>query len=367
MRRSLKQLKRVPFKYWLFYFFSIIVVAILNTLFYSSTEFQKKLDLLKNDQNNQNSATFCNCRKCDPTNHIIYNEVEEITFISVPRPLKKDKAKRSMKLALSSWLAASPKSHVLLFINRTEFDKSGKFTNEIDQLFGKDRVIYAGDIRTDLKNVPYINEWFIQGIMQSPSKYVCFINSDIVLSSNWLKRVKQVFSIPEMQDKPLVLIGQRIDFDLKEESFKTIEFSKFHNNEHELLNEIDSLVNKSQHSDHSPYGVDTFTFRADKPPFDPYLIPPFIMGRYNWDNWIIGWLNHISETITFNLNPPIYHINHIRHGFDVNDSRVAINHHLKKANLDYFGSNYDTKWQIKDGKLKRRGRHKEYTLKSLDD
>ena len=92
----------------------------------------------------------------------------------------------------------------------------------------------------------------------------------------------------------------------------------YKNKYRELLHEIDNIAtNLSKHSDHSPYGVDTFTFKADNPPFDPYLIPPFIMGRYNWDNWIIGWLNHISETVTFNLDPPIYHINHIRHGFDV--------------------------------------------------
>ena len=367
MRRSYKQLKRVPFKYWLFYFFSMIIVAIINVIFYPSSNIPKILDSDKINQNTQTETSYCNCRKCDFKRDIKYTDVEGITFISVPRPLKKDKAKRSMKLALSSWLASSPKSHVLLFINRTEFDSTGKFTNEIDQLFGENRIIYAGGIKTDHKNVPYINEWFIQGINHSPSKYVCFINSDIVLSSNWIKRVKQIFTMPEMANKPLVLIGQRIDFDLKEDSFKKIKFSKYKNNQHELLHEIDNLVtNISKHSDHSPYGVDTFTFRTDKLPFDPYLIPPFIMGRYNWDNWIIGWLNHISETVTFNLNPPIYHVNHVRHGFDVNDSRVAINHHLKKANFDYFGSNYDTKWQIKDGKLKRRGRHKEYILDDLN-
>ena len=108
MRRSYKQLKRVPFKYWLFYFFSIIIIAVINAVFYSPSRI-----LAKNTDNivqkDQTEATFCNCRKCDYKRHIKYNEVEEITFISVPRPLKKDKAKRSMKLALSSWLASSPK------------------------------------------------------------------------------------------------------------------------------------------------------------------------------------------------------------------------------------------------------------------
>jgi hypothetical protein len=81
------------------------------------------------------------------------------------------------------------------------------------------------------------------------------------------------------------------------------------------------------------------------------------MGRYNWDNWLVGWWNKICDTVTFNLDPPIYHMNHVRHSFDVNDSKVAINHHLKRANNNYFGSNYDTKWQVTEGGIvaSRRG------------
>jgi hypothetical protein len=130
-----------------------------------------------------------------------------------------------------------------------------------------------------------------------------------------------------------------------------------------LLHDIDALVERSKHSDHSPFGIDTFTFRADPPPFDVENIPPFVIGRYNWDNWLIGWLNKICDTVTFNLDPPIYHMNHNRHNFDVNDSRVAINHHLKKANNDYFGSNYDTKWEIANGELVSRRRGEKLILK----
>jgi hypothetical protein len=55
-------------------------------------------------------------------------------------------------------------------------------------------------------------------------------------------------------------------------------------------------------------------------------------------------------------------MNHHRHSFDVNDSKVAINHHLKKANKDYFGSNYDTKWQIVNGEVASRRGHDKFKL-----
>ncbi|OHT04766.1 hypothetical protein TRFO_06211 [Tritrichomonas foetus] len=343
--RLFRQIRRISFQYWLIYFILIVFVIIVNIAIYTS--------YIPIDQP-------CNCRQCEKKYSIKYFDVDELTFVSVPRPLKKDKQKRTMKLALSSWLACSPKSRVLLFIERDEFDPTGKIPDEIDNIFGKDRVIYAGGIRCDHSGVPYIHEWFIQGIKQSPSKYITFINSDILLSENWLKRVKQIFNI--MDDKPTVLIGQRIDFDLKGEKFQKLIFSQ-----DKLLNSIDNMVQESKHSDHSPFGIDTFTFRADKPPFDPEMIPPFMMGRYNWDNWLIGWFNRICDTVTFNLDPPIYHINHNRHSFNVNDSKVAINHHLKQANMNYFGSNFDTKWEVKNGFLVRRNSNEKIELKPLSE
>jgi hypothetical protein len=291
----------------------------------------------------------CDC-PCPTNSTLTRLTIDEITFISVPRPLKKDSEYQRMKLAIASWLACSPSATVLLFINRTEFDPSGKFPTEIDEQFGVGRVIYAGSIRCDHSGVPYIHSWFIEGVRQSASRFVCFINSDILLSEKWLRRVKQVYTA--MADRRLLLIGQRIDFDFEMDQYRKLRFTQAN-----LLGDIDAMVERSRHSDHSPYGIDTFTFKIDPPPFDVDMIPPYVMGRYNWDNWLVGWWNKICDTVTFNLDPPIYHMNHVRHNFDVNDSKVAINHHLKKANKNYFGSNYDTKWQIVEGNVirKRRG------------
>lgn len=291
-----------------------------------------------------------------------YTKFEDMTFITVPRPFAKGDIFERNKLAIHSWLSISNSSRIILFVNRKEFDPSGRFPALLDELYGAHRIRYAGPIRGDHKGVPYIDDWFIKGLKAVESKYVCFINSDIVLSSKWLRRVKQVYSV--MNDKQLVLIGQRIDFDLQPEKLNSLHFGS-----KDFLKEIDEFVMSSNHSDHSPYGVDTFTFRADDPPFDPEKIPPFIMGRYNWDNWLVGWLNANEkiETITFNLSPPIYHVNHRRHNFDIKDDRVAINHHMKKVNQDYFGSNYDTKWEIFDDKLVHRYDPISYSLPEIND
>ena len=319
--------------FWYFYIISLLFITFLNFLIYN---------LFKSNQIIQK------CERCSDQNQIKFENVEEITFVSVPRPFMKKDVYNRNKLAISSWLSCSNKSKVLLFVNRSDFDPTGEFPNEIDELYGKNRVIYAGPIRSNINNIPYIDEWFKKGIDLSESKYICFINGDIVLSSKWLLRVKQVFQV--MKNKSIVMIGQRIDFTLNQGDFQNLRF-----NSSNLLEEIDNMVENSIHSDHSPYGVDTFTFRIDKLPFNVNLIPPFIMGRYNWDNWLVGYLNSVCETITFNTNPPIYHVDHQRHNFDISDYLVSINHYLRKANKNFFGSNYDTKWEIIDNKLIKRG------------
>lgn len=337
-----KRIHSLPFIYWIIFFGSIFLICFTNLFFYSKVNSTRKLN--------------CQCPiQCNGVHQLKRFSIDEMTFISCPRPLTKDRY-NSTKLSLSSWLAASPKTSILLFVNKTEFDPDGSLSNELSRLFGANRVRYAESTRHDLKGVPYIDDWFREGIKQSESKYVSFINTDIPLSKDWLKRVKQVYSVMG-DEKPIVMIGQRIDFDLDKNKFHQLRFDQEH-----LLSDIDEMVLQSKHSPHSPYGVDSFTFQIENLPFDSDKILPFIMGRYNWDNWIVGWLNTFADTVTFNLDPPIYHINHKRHNFNPEDSKVAVNHHFKKANKDYFGSNYDTKWEIVDQTLVKRSTKESFVL-----
>ena len=336
--------KAVPKRFFLFYLTSILFVTFFNFFIFT---------MLNNKTCPHSSTT--QCPRCPTDTPIIYKDIEELTFITVPRPFMNGEIFERNKLAIHSWLSCSNRSRVLLFVNRTEFDPSGEFPKLLDNLYGSNRIEYLGPIRSDHNNIPYIDDWFRKGAMYSKSKYVCFINGDIVLSSMWLRRVKQVLTV--MSGKPTVLIGQRIDFQLNKKKLLELNYGS-----DSFLEEIDDMVESSPHEEHSPYGIDTFTFDVENIPFNIDLIPSFYMGRYNWDNWLVGWLNQICETVTFNLDPPIYHINHRRHNFDVEDHKVAVNHHLKKANNDYFGSNYDTKWQIVKGTLYQRNGIKKISL-----
>jgi hypothetical protein len=269
--------------------------------------------------------------------------LEELTFISVPRANVNREIYNRNKLAISSWLSVSLCSHVLLFINRSEF---GALADDLDNVYGLGRIIYAGHIRTNFAHVPYIDEWFRQGIQHSPSNFVCFINSDILLSGNWFTKAKEIFHL--MADHPTMIIGQRINFNLLSVDFQNLSFGTG------LLQHIDDMVRKSQHSKESPDGIDTFLFRIDRLSWELKWVPPFIMGRYYWDNWLVGYLNHFCDVITFSLNPPIYHINHTPNKKNPNDDQFAINKYLWEANKRYFGSNRDVTWRLSGDVLIRR-------------
>lgn len=287
------------------------------------------------------------CPKCEKHRILLYNTTDDITFITVPKPNPDSYQKLRYKLAISSWLAISPKSRVILYIDFNDFDSTGALQKEFDDLYGKGRVEYLGKIKSNFKDIPYIDDWFRRGVQDSKTLTVCFINSDIILSSKWFKRVNQVFDI--LNNKKVVLINQRIDFDLNIHDVERLNFTSPN-----FLQDIDSIVMRSSHEAHSLYGVDTFTFRTYQLPFNPNIIPPFIIGRYNWDNWLTGYLNRYCKTVSFLLDPPIYHINHQRHHFDQKDPLVKINSNLRSYSYNYFGANDDTHYFIKDGYLQTR-------------
>ena len=285
-----------------------------------------------------------NCFKCPNVNEAEGDSPDDITYITVPRSFINEDQRNKYELVISSWLSSSPKSKVILYAPEDEIDTTGKLQKDLIELFGENRVFYKGYIKSDQDGVPYVDDWFRRGIDDATTKYVCFINTDILLSSQWLRRVKQVYKVFKETD-PLVLINQRIDFDLHTNT-KHLKY-----NASNFLEEIDNIVENSPKEEHPPTGMDTFTFKKDPLPFNVDTIPPFIVGRYNWDNWMVGYLNTIAKTVSFNIDPPIYHINHIRHDFDTSDPRVAANDLLRKMHYDYFASNTEATYSIKNGIL----------------
>lgn len=281
-----------------------------------------------------------------------FNSIEEITFISVPFPVSTKNIFMSLLLSVSSWLSISPKSRVILFINRNDLDYVFNFSLTIEKIFGKDRISYPGTICTNWIGLPYINEWFIQGLRLCQSRYVCFLNSDIFLPSNWLKITEKVFLLPSMLNTNLFLISKRINFHLNETIFNSINFTKYILNHKDLLKEMEMILLKDKNITYSRHSaVDIFTFRADRPPFNPKMIPPFLMGKPFWDNWLVGYLNTLAETISFANYSYVYHVGPLRTKYKDYTQEYFINYYIHTSKIHFGGGNDQTKWRIENGYL----------------
>lgn len=287
---------------------------------------------------------YCNQFPEIPKKH---NAIEDMTFITIPYPLKNRHHYMTMKLSISSWLSLSDKTRVLLFICQQEFDKTGQFTSEIEKIFGKNRLIFIGDVCSNSKGIPLINEWFIQGIKQSSSKYVTFINSDIVISPKWWKTVKKILTIPNFSEKPFVILARRLNVRLNYSKINGINFSRYKKKPFKLLKILDSIIlNSTYQKLSSKRAIDIFTFRADEPPFNPTDIPPFLIGRYAWDNWIFGYLNKYCDTVFLGKYGLVYHIEHKHHNHTDQSSEYQFNLRLYKSNIIARGNMGMSKWIV---------------------
>jgi hypothetical protein len=163
-----------PISFWVLFGTSMVFVGYLSFMFFRSC-----------------LLLSCNHRHLQVGHSRAYDSIDELTFISAPRPNLRLEAYNRTKLAISSWLSASPYSNVLLFVNRTSYKT---LIDELEILYEPGRVICGRPIKTDLAGTPYIDDWFQEGIRLSPSTYVCFINADILISRNWLIRAKEIFA-----------------------------------------------------------------------------------------------------------------------------------------------------------------------------
>lgn len=282
----------------------------------------------------------------------IYTDVDEITFVSVPHLITTKERLMGMKMAISSWLSVSPKSSVLLFTNPFEFDPTRSFRTFINNLFGRNRIFYATPIKTNENNVPYVNEWFIRGIKQTKSRYVCFLNSDLVVPSNWFNITKKVFNLSIFSEKSPVFITKRINFHLNESIFNSIDFKSYKSNPNQLLNVFEKIVfdDPNRKAEH-PCAIDSFTFRADQVPFDVRRIPPFFMGRPLWDGWLVGYMNSVCDTITYGDTSRLYHIEHPRNESNWSGSNPETASNKNNYKPRFYGDNSRTKWMVENGFL----------------
>ena len=181
-----------------------------------------------------------------------------ITFFACPKPFQGhiDIIQRN---ALRSWTLLSPKPEIILL-------GADRGVAEICEEFG---LIHIPDIDRNEYGTPLVSSVFQIGQARASHSVVCYINSDIMLTNDFVRAIKTVAA-----KMPIFLVlGQRTDMDINESwNFDTADWQADLKN---ILAKKGTL--------HAPTGIDFFCF-----PRGMYTdIIPFAIGRPGFDNWLV--------------------------------------------------------------------------------
>jgi len=161
--------------------------------------------------------------------------------------------------AIQSWLQVHPECEIILLGDDDKVDK-------VAAEFG---IRHIPHVERNEYGTPLINSAFDIAQRMSTHQLICYINTDIILLSDFLVALQQVHK----RKSRFLLIGQRWDVGLK----SAWDFTKpgWQRKLRDYVTKVGRL--------HSPTGIDYFVF----PRGQYWGIPPFAVGRPAWDTWLI--------------------------------------------------------------------------------
>lgn len=212
--------------------------------------------------------------------------------------------------AIRSWTLLSPRPKIILL-----GDDPG--TSEIAAEFG---VTHVPNVRRNDAGTPLIDDLWAKAEQYSDSPYLAYVNSDIILLDDFPSALEALSGISQK----FLLAGQRWDFDLLEK----LSFAAGWQDElRRRVRKVGTLA--------GPKGIDYFVF----PRGLWGKIPPFALGRFRWDNWLLyraralqAWLVDATERVM---------VVHQKHPYPAAEGvREVLRHAEVVRNTELAGSRY---------------------------
>ena len=163
--------------------------------------------------------------------------------------------------ALASWKQLGADVDILMF-----GDDDG-----VAEVCQEMQVQHVDRVERNSNGTPLLDSVFRQAAEQANTPLMIFVNSDIVFNSTLVEALK---SLIELEEDSFLAIGKRMDFDQQELiEFESERWDADLNERVSRLGRMASILCK-----------DYFVFRRGD--FDN--LPPFAIGRGNWDNWMVA-------------------------------------------------------------------------------
>jgi hypothetical protein len=177
------------------------------------------------------------------------------------------------------------------------------------------------------------------------------INSDIVVGSEWLKHATGILK-RGINGSRLLLVTPRMDVDIPINALSDIHFCK-----RSVLYEIDRVMDTYDPIPHTRGGLDVFTYDRTNPPINLSLIPPFLMGRPAWDVWVAGLASSVSEVVSTDFRPSVFHLEHLVHHRTKDEWGVRYNDEVAEKNHGFYSRSSGIRWFASNGTLIRNKKH----------
>lgn len=196
-----------------------------------------------------------------------------ITLFTCPKPFT-EKFATLQAQSLRSWtLLQPPPDHIYLL-------GGDKGVHEIAVRFNVSEI---ASVRRNEYGTPFLDDIVNQVLARSDDDIFVLINNDILTPNSWMEALQHAYALFR---RKFLIIGQR--FNVPSEA--SVEVSKAADDA------VDGVIRKWGDRDgraEGTMGIDYFAFTRGV--FD--MIPPFALGRFAWDNWLVHRAVHRGATV----------------------------------------------------------------------
>jgi|ERR1700683_632694 len=181
-----------------------------------------------------------------------------VTLVAMPKPFE-GHIGTIQRNAITSWTLLRPRPEIILLGNEVG----------VAEISAELNLRNIPEIKRNDKSTPYLDDIFAKAQHAASQPIVCYVNSDIILPSDFIRTVAGVSAWRGQ----FLMAGRRWDMDITQ----PIDFSK--SDWETLLREDVGRRGKKR----SASWVDYFVF-----PRGMYKnVPPMLLGRMWWDNWLV--------------------------------------------------------------------------------
>jgi hypothetical protein len=204
-----------------------------------------------------------------------------ITFVLAPFRKSIKDLDAFLNLSASSWMQKNIKPKFLVFENQKP--SMSELEPIMRRHFGENLSL-GPRLDTDEVGLAYVDDYVQKSVDLCRTDFICFVMEDTILPQDFASKIKKLSKFYSKKKKQFAMVGSRCQIYAPEKGdIHSVEDLARDFAERASLSEIDAR-------DNSAFSHDFVLISMKNQMIDYADIPPFHLGMYWWDVWMVGWL-----------------------------------------------------------------------------